>query len=78
MHVMASTVEALIVVCGRGPDSEAAALEHIVAVDPPSAKVQLEEVQTVLPYSHLTEPPCSPRIMLPLPQFLGSNWDHSP
>ena len=56
MHVMASTVEALIVLCGRGPDSEAAALEHITAVDPPSAKVQLKEVQTDLPHSHITEP----------------------
>ena len=52
MHVMASTVEALVVVCGRGPDSEAAALEHIIAVDPPSAKVQLKEVQTNLLCSH--------------------------
>ena len=48
MHVMASTVEALVVLCGRGPASEAAALEHITAVDPPSAKVQLKEVQTDL------------------------------
>ena len=44
MHVLATTVEALVVVCGRGPASEAAALEHITAVDPPSAKVQLKEV----------------------------------
>lgn len=44
MHVLATTVEALIVVCGHGPASEKAALDHIIAVDPPSEKVQLWEV----------------------------------
>ena len=63
MYVMASTVEALIVVCGRGPNSEAASLEHITAVDPPSAKVQLKEVQTNLLCSHITEPSQKPCMM---------------
>ena len=44
MHVLATTVEALVVVCGHGPASEKATLDHITAVDPPSAKVQLKEV----------------------------------
>lgn len=44
MHVLATTVEALVVVCGHGPASQEAALAHITAVDPPSAKVQLKEV----------------------------------
>lgn len=47
MHVLATTVEALVVVCGHGPACEKAALDHIIAVDPPSAKVQLEEVLTL-------------------------------
>ena len=45
MHVLATTVEALVVVCGHGPTSEKAALDHIIGVDPPSAKVQLKEVK---------------------------------
>ncbi len=49
MHVLATTVEALVVVCGHGPASEKAALDHIIAVDPPSAKVQLKEVLTTMP-----------------------------
>jgi len=44
MHVLATTVEVLVVVCGHGPACEKAALDHIIAVDPPSAKVQLKEV----------------------------------
>ena len=44
MHVLATTVEALVVVCGHGEASEKAALAHITAVDPPSIKVQLKEV----------------------------------
>lgn len=44
MHVLATTVEALIVVCGPGPATKEATLSHIAAVDPPSAKVQLKEV----------------------------------
>ena len=46
MHVLATTAEVLVVVCGHGPASEKAALEHITAVDPPSAKVELKEVLT--------------------------------
>ena len=46
MHVLATTAEVLVVVCGHGPASEKAALQHITAVDPPSAKVQLKEVLT--------------------------------
>lgn len=45
MHVAATTAEALIVVCGPGAASQRAALSHIIAVDPPSAHVQLKEVQ---------------------------------
>lgn len=48
MHVAATTVEALIVVLGHGPSSQQAALSHIVAVDPPSANVQLKEVCNLL------------------------------
>ena len=44
MHVLATTVEALVVVCGKGPASSQATLAHIAAVDPPSAQVQLQEV----------------------------------
>ncbi len=44
MRVTATTAEALFVVYGHGPASERATLSHIVAVDPPSANVQLKEV----------------------------------
>ena len=48
MHVLATTVEVLVVVCGHGPACEKAALDHIITVDPPSAKVQLKEVLTLI------------------------------
>ncbi len=58
MHVAATTAEALIVVCGTGAASQRSALSHIVAVDPPSAHVQLKEVQ-------LLQPPLPP-LLVPL------------
>ena len=54
MHARAESVDAVIVLCGSGPRSTEAALEHLAVVDDASQGVPMRQVQTHTPLSTLS------------------------